>query len=291
MLHCWFGLFWRQEPPVERWAVNYMDNSSEALDIAVDKLGNVYVTGYCRGSGFGGSAGDYATIKYDSNGNQLWAATYNGPGNSSDGAVALAIDSAGNVYVTGSSYGSGTDYDYATIKYDSNGNQKWAARYNGAGNGYDNAVDVAVDGYGNVYVTGYSGADSDYATIKYDPNGNQKWIVFYNGLEIIGTAHAVVLDNFGNVYVTGGSSDVVQNGLDVKYDSNGNQKWVASGGSSEVAIDDSGNVYVAGSSATVKYDSNGNQKWIASGGVNDVAVDNSGNVYVAGNQRRRLCDS
>src|SRR5207245_295507 len=105
---------------------------------------------------------------------QEWVARYNGPGNYEDKATAIALDAAGNVYVTGGSWGSGTDFDYATIKYDSNGNQLWVARYN-SGNGGDSATAIAVDGAGNVYVTGWSSGGStliDYATIKYDSNGN-----------------------------------------------------------------------------------------------------------------------
>jgi hypothetical protein len=80
----------------------------------VDSSGNVYVTGRSGGSG---TSDDYATLKYDPAGNQLWVRSYNGPGNSDDWAYALALDGSGNVYVTGWSYGSGTDFDYATIKY------------------------------------------------------------------------------------------------------------------------------------------------------------------------------
>nr|NIU38672.1 hypothetical protein [Candidatus Bathyarchaeota archaeon]NIV43626.1 hypothetical protein [Candidatus Bathyarchaeota archaeon] len=107
---------------------------------------------------------------------ELWVARYNGPGNGCDRAYALAVDGSENVYVTGYSYGSVTNLDYATVKYDSEGNELWAARYNGPGNGHDRAFALAVDGSGNVYVTGYSvgsGTSTDYATVKYDSEGNE----------------------------------------------------------------------------------------------------------------------
>ncbi|MBA3726335.1 MAG: SBBP repeat-containing protein, partial [Armatimonadetes bacterium] len=122
----------------EAWVARYNgpgNSNDTARALAADAAGNVYVTGYSYGAGTGDF--DYATIKYDSNGNQLWVARYNGPGNDNDYASALAVDAAGNVYVTGLSLGAGTSYDYATVKYDSNGNQLWVARYNGPGNFYD----------------------------------------------------------------------------------------------------------------------------------------------------------
>ncbi len=85
-----------------------------AYAIALDNLGNIYVTGVSWGSG---TDYDYATVKYDSSGVEQWVERYNGPGNGSDVARAIALDNSGNIYVTGVSWGSGTDYDYATIKY------------------------------------------------------------------------------------------------------------------------------------------------------------------------------
>jgi streptogramin lyase len=86
--------------------------ADSAKAIAVDSSGNVYVTGTSSGA-----TDDYATIKYNTNGKQLWVKRYNGPADSFDGAYAIAVDSSGNVYVTGWSYGLDGTSDMATIKY------------------------------------------------------------------------------------------------------------------------------------------------------------------------------
>jgi len=245
----------------------------KALAIALDSSNNVYVTGESYGSG---TYDDYATIKYDSSGNELWEKRYNGPGNSIDEAFAIALDNSGNVYVTGLSYGSGTDYDYATVKYDPDGNQLWVQRYNGPGYYDDLALAIALDGSGNVYVTGYSwgsGTSGDYATVKYEPDGNQLWVQRYNGPgNGWDKALAIALDSSNNVYVTGESRGSVTSSdyATVKYDPDGNQLWVQryNGPVNDwdqayaIALDSSGNVYVTGLSvgsgtdydyATIKY--------------------------------------
>ncbi len=86
--------------------------------------------------------------------------------------MGVAADAAGNVYVTGTSSSTTSLDDYVTVKYNSAGVQQWIARYNGSSNSWDQAITLAVDAAGNVYVTGGSYSTSeDFATIKYDPNG------------------------------------------------------------------------------------------------------------------------
>jgi hypothetical protein len=85
---------------------------------------------------------------------QAWVQRYNGPGNYSDYASAIAVDRSNNVIVTGSSEESGTNPDYATIKYSSDGVPIWTNRYNEPGNDHDIAWGMAVDGSNNVIVTG-----------------------------------------------------------------------------------------------------------------------------------------
>jgi len=298
---------------VEQWVARYNgpgNGNDSAISIAIDGSGNVYVTGWSYGSGTGY---DYCIIKYNSSGVQQWVARYNGPGNGNDYAFSIGVDGSGNVYVTGWSYGSGTGYDYCTIKYNSSGVQQWVARYNGYGIGNDYANSIAVDGSGNVYVTGESygsGTNYDYCTIKYNSAGVQQWTARYygpgNGED---GACSIALDGTGNVYVTGYSYDYGTrfDYCTIKYNSSGVQQWVAryngpgndDDEANSITIDNSGNLYVTGASigsgtwydyCTIKYNSSGVQQWIAryNGQGNDddvaysIAVDGSGNVYVTG---------
>jgi len=288
------------------------NNWDEANALAVDDSGNVYVTGMvdldcdylCTG-------GDYGTIKYAPNGETLWVRRYNGSGDDNDEAAALAVDDGGNVYVTGRSFGSGTDYDYATIKYSPAGDTLWVRRYNGPGSGHDDANALAVDDSGNVYVTGKSfgaGSDYDYATVKYSPAGDTLWARRYNETGISNDeATALAVDKSGNLSVTGTSfGDYVT----IKYSPAGDTVWVrrynGSGNGDDRAyaltVDDSGNVYVTGESygsginydyATIKYSPAGDTLWVrrynGPGSGHDeayaLAVDDSGNVYVTGESR------
>lgn len=296
----------------EKWVAIYNGvgglRNDEALDIAVDSFGNVYITGYSQGLSY-----DYdcATIKYNTHGEVLWINRFDG--GYDDYAYNLALDDSGNVYITGYSVGSGTGKDCLTIKYNTDGVEQWVKKFNGPGNGDDSANDIAVDDSGNVYVTGYSkgiGTNKDYVTIKYDCNGFQKWVVRYNGpANSYDEAYAIDVDLTGNVNVTGGSVGIGTyfDYATIIYGIDGTELWVQryngpgnlSDKANALAIDDSGNVFVTGYSdgsgtepdcCTIKYDSAGEEIWIAryNGPANDwdeaeaIAISPSGNIYITG---------
>jgi hypothetical protein len=201
----------------ELWVRRYngpANGYDSARAIAADSVtGNVYVTGRSYGVA---TNSDYATVAYDSSGSELWVRRYD-EAKSWDDAEAVAVDpETGNVYVTGGSLGVDTDWDYATVAYDSSGNELWVGRYDEA-NGYDFAEAIAADPVtGNVYVTGHSRGGAiypDYATVAYDSDGNELWVERYNGPENYhDEAYAIAADPAtGNVYVTGSSTGVDTN--------------------------------------------------------------------------------
>lgn len=273
-----------------------------AYDVAVDTFSGggpyIYVTGY---SSNGASGYDYFTVKYNASGVMIASSTYNGPANKDDHAIGVAVDSSGNVYVTGW-INNGANGDYFTIKYNSSLQVLSSATYNGGAALGDFALDAAVDSSGNVYVAGYShnGANYDYFIIKY--NSSLTSVISsatYNGGGD-DNAHRLAIDNSGNVYVTGYSN---QNYYTIKYNSSLssvlNSATYNSGGWDDaegIAIDNSGNVFVSGTATnganknyfTIKYDSSLNvisSVTYNSGNIDEgygVAVDNSGNVYVTG---------
>ncbi len=187
---------------VEQWVMHYNPNglADAPNSIILDNQGNVIVAGTSTGTG--PSLGDYITIKYDNNGNQQWASRYNYQ-NNNDAIRGVTSDASGNVYVTGFSVSNLGGDDYATIKYNSAGVQQWVQRYTSPGNDHDEAFAVAVDGSGNVYVTGQAAiSTSDYLTIKYNSSGVQQWSAVYNN----GTTDGAVdmeLDANNNLFVTG----------------------------------------------------------------------------------------
>lgn len=229
-------------------------NYSTAIDMANDNIGNVYVAGYFDGTAnLNPNLPDFTSVggqdlyiqKLDTNGNFLWTKTFGGANAAGQPQIhKICTDMLGNIYITGSISGladmdpgvgvfniTGAGYDVFILKLDANGNFVWAKTVGGAG--YDDGRAIAVDGLGNVHVTGMftdtvdfdpgSGvfnltaigqplSDYDIFILKLDSDGNFIWAKSINDINDIGGSlvGGITVDAFGNVYTIGAS----QNGAD-----------------------------------------------------------------------------
>lgn len=152
------------------WAVVY-DGISSSYDspraIAVDHNDNVIVAGTSWNNA---EEFNYCAVKYSPSGQQLWSAEYNRAHITRDFASGLAVDSHGDIYVTGASrFGYLGNDTCTTVKLNAQGELVWSAAYSRPDTGIDNGEHVFVDTAGNVYVTGSSVARNgwDYFAIKY----------------------------------------------------------------------------------------------------------------------------
>jgi uncharacterized delta-60 repeat protein len=289
------------------WVARYNGTSPKRVDIfskmVIDNSGNVYVTGYSNSGSYSWDD-DFVTVKFNSSGIMQWVQIYNGLFDTTDRAADIAVDNAGNVYVTGQSLTDNTDIDFVTIKYNSAGVQQWVQRYIYLGDDFPTCI--AVDESGFVYVSGGTNMNGGlkFTTIKYTAGGGQVWIADSPSGDKI---NSMKVDNSGNVYVTGPGWNDNYNYVTIKYNSLGLQQWISSydGPANQqdyarsIDIDNSGNVFVTGDSdgdgtqedyATVKYNPSGVLLWSQryNGTSNSldfaycVKTDASGNSYVTG---------
>ena len=288
-------------------------SSDAAQGVAVDATGNIYVAGYTHNKG---TSSDFTVAKYDTNGNQLWVANYDYI-TETDRVLAIALDASNNVYVTGRSDRDASNLisndDIVTIKYNTNGVQLWAVRYNGTGNLIDTGRVIKVSATGNVYVAGRTSnaTNYDFIVLKYNSSGVQQWMSLYNGTGN-DEGFFMEIDSAENVYITGTSDNATNTNTDIvtqKINSAGVVQWTkrfdgAAAGNDVVdaiEIDSLGNVVVAGTTDTdtqsttvsndiclIKYDSSGNQVWLATynGTANgddqasDIAIDATNTIYL-----------
>lgn len=258
------AIVWAQK--IEAGAINW------GLDIAVDGSGNVYVTGNFQGMATFGNITLNSSIgqnmfvaKYDASGNAQWAqraGTVGGNIGYGHSGRGIAVDRAGNAYVTGSfggkiTFGSVTltstgDSEIFLAKYNAAGVLQWVQQAGGVDD--DGGEAVALDEAGNIYVAGS----------------------FRNSA------------TFGNSAVTGTTAGTVTTFI-AKYDASGTPLWVrgkAGGWGSALTVDKGGNAYLMTNSYITKYDALGNQGWEKYIGYlylgKGIAVDGSNNVYVTG---------
>jgi len=121
--------------------------------IVLDTSGSIYITGATWSFGRGGA--DAFIAKYDSSGNSLLNITWGGGITLDDIGNSIALDTSGSIYITGETWGFGTDSEDAFIaKYDSAGNSLLNITW---GDGrQDYGYGITLDDDGNIYITGYT---------------------------------------------------------------------------------------------------------------------------------------
>jgi hypothetical protein len=259
-------------------------------DMAVDSEGNLYMTGRFTATTIFGNItltsvgiSDVFIVKYNKSGIVQWAK--NAGGTLNDIGKSIAIDSTGNIYITGFFSGTAT-FDNTTVtsagkedifiaKYTNNGTLTWVRKAGGSGN--DFSTDIALDKDGNAYITGDYNAGAVFGTktilnkggtdifvVKYTSTGDYEWVKACGGTGG-DLSNSIAIDINGAVYITG------------NFETNavfGNTTLNSKGGS---------DIFVA------KYDST-NDSWpwvINAGGINNdlslsIAIDAQGNILVGG---------
>ncbi|RPI14937.1 MAG: T9SS C-terminal target domain-containing protein [Ignavibacteriae bacterium] len=289
----------------QEWVARYIgpnNSNDEPGNIGIDKFNNIIITGRSRNEN---NHSCFCTIKYNTQGVQQWIQKYSDTYNI-QGAHSLAIDTSGNIYVTGNS-----EHGVPIIKYNNNGVQQWKiiCKLDTLNNiSANNGFKILLDRENNPvvivnYHTNYSG--DDYVIIKYSQNGDSLWVRKYNGPE---NQHDLpqdmTVDKYGNIYAIGSS---YKYNFIIKYKPNGDTAWsrrylpvnAQYGYPQSIALDSKGNVCVTGYTyfgavgsfyLTVKYDSNGVFKWSriydgfgTSNASRGICVDSKDNIIVTGN--------
>lgn len=265
----------------EQWAHRVSPGThARPTSVAADGAGNIYVAGE---SGDAQGSADYVLLKYSADGYLLWTRTWSSPGSYRDAALAIALDGAGNIHVTGDSFhGDEFAWHAATLKYDPDGNLLWSATYPTRTSAYDATRALAVDTAGNVYVGSTAGTNGgDFLALKYSASGSLLWAATYDG-GVSGTdvLNDLEVDTEGNVVVVGTSPGADLDIVTVKFNSSGVRQWVSryngpvnfGDSAAGLAVDNLGHVLVGGVSnggatqndyVAIQYDSNGNQQWFA----------------------------
>ena len=284
---------------------NYNAPDGGTRAIVIDSSHNIYVTGMLD-SVWKGSC---LTIKYDINGNQLWAKLYNDSLANNTYGTSIAISNDGFIYV-GVISGSGSNNNIVCIKYDSLGNKIWSKLYNQVDtieqNGYVFLASMKLDSYGNIYLLSVC---NNFLTLKLNSNGELLWRKSYNESQPnteFGSNY-LAIDEMENVYVTGAPYDSAVSTYivtTIKYDSSGNMMWIGkynNGSYSILGLDSLNNVYVSSSSYpdisinTMKYDFNTGVETIK-GNNNSVIVypnpaNNTLNIHFAPNSQLSILNS
>jgi hypothetical protein len=289
--------------------------------VAVDRSGNVYVTGYTLG-GIDGNvltgSDDAFIAKFDAAGSKRWIRQYGAPGQVIT-PRGLAIDPSvaeGSLYMAAENSG----LNPWPEKLDSAGNSQWSTPIVGPSGALDDLpMSVKADQNGFVYVAGwtedFAGSWNAFVAEYAGSTGQPIWRREIGTQGAVAVANGVAVDPLGNVYVTGCTSGTIQSGASpppapyddevfvVKWNAQGDEQWrrqfasTGNGFGTGIAADTAGNIYVAGfiitmgrydGPAVFKLDALGNLLWRVQYGTpsdnysSSIAVYGNDAVYVAG---------
>lgn len=254
-----------------QWGTSFVD---QGQGVAVDLIGNIYVTGNTMGSLDGNaSAGqeDIFLTKWNADGTKGWTQQWGTPNR--DHGLSVAIDQSGtSVYVSGSTFGSlegntaWGNTDVFLTKIDADGNRIWTRQWGSPDDDWGRSV--AVDPSGNIYVVG-STVDSqdsfcsfpcqDIFLTKWNMDGLLEWAKQW-GAHNADSGRSVAVDMNGNIYVAsyegdvlGGNGDSANKEISLsKWGTDGAFEWTRQLGNygheypQSVAVDHYGDVYVTG---------------------------------------------
>ncbi len=299
------------------WSTYYGANSWDQFrDMVLDNSGNLYSTGQAFGNNFPVTIGsatpltsdyDAYIIKFNNDGSLAWATLIGGEvavGTGLEGddfANGIAVNSSGDVYIAGYTNSvdfpvtpDGSAYYQSTIvttddafiaKFNSAGTLQWATYYGGSVT--DQALDVAIDGADNIYMTGGSdgggfpmldpGTGAHFQNtpngpflVKFDLNGVRIVSTFFSGTTAGGNGRTISIDGSDNVYLTG---EISASGLNTP------NPGTAYNQTSPVGLRDG---FIA------KFNSSGFLQWGTYFGGSDedfiknTTIDPFGNFYIAG---------
>ena len=287
------------DPSVE-WGTYYGGGLRDyASDVETDENSNVYLCGSSEGgplsyNGHQNSAGlgyDAYLVKFDPNGNRIWATWYGGSGTDYGGGIAL--DNSNNVYMSGTTQSDGVIAsgghqnsrggvnDAFLVKFNSAGIRQWGTYYGSITN--DEGHNVSTDLFGNVILYGqttnssgiasgghqniYAGGLHDCFLVKFNAAGTRQWATYYGGSSS-DEPNGITTDASGNIFICGWT--------------NSTNNMVTTGAHDVTFAGPNWDAFL------VKFNAAGVRQWGTYYGNTgedfgeDCAVDDNGDIYLAG---------
>lgn len=181
--------------------------------MAIDNSNNIFITGYSENMFFDK---DIVTIKYNSDGDELWVNRYNGPYDADDLKSDIVVDHAGNICIIGESIISYPYRTYFLQKYSTNGDTIWTKHFSNIHQMFGGATSkpwplIAVDDNNNIFAYMlsdiYTSTSPDYYLVQLNANGEIIWSTTFNGIVNLFSSNdavnVITTDQYGSFYLAG----------------------------------------------------------------------------------------